>query len=67
MYSNKAVIDAEALLNGGLAFTPLKYWSSSESQLYQPAYYAWRRDFSNGFWHNDFKNFGSMVRAIRAF
>jgi hypothetical protein len=63
MYLNKATINTTAAANSGSDFTTDVYWSSTEYVLYG----AWGQDFFNGRQDNDYKNYPSRVRAVRAF
>lgn len=63
LYQNKVVIDATAIVNGGVAFANEGYWSSTESNDFG----AWRQSFSNSDQAINFKNVLNNVRSIRAF
>ncbi len=64
MYQNKAVIDATAIINGGVAFVSTYYWSSSEYGNLR----AWVQYFADGNQYYPSKShLTPRVRAVRAF
>ncbi len=71
MYQTRAIIDATATANGGIAFSDgayHEYWSSTEAGAAD----AWFQNFLDGTQedsktHGPSKNYGHAVRPIRAF
>ena len=64
MQSNKAIIDATAVANGGSTFvTYASYWSSTEYDHES----AWNQWFDNDYQDGNNKGYPAFVRAIRAF
>ena len=64
MYQNKATIEAAAIANGGSAFAPDWYWSSTESM----SNLASMQNFGVMTQQvDDFKRVPALVRAIQAF
>jgi len=63
MYTNKTILNATAVANGGENFTDSFYWSSSEFN-YSTAY---RQSFDDGAQANPFKGAVHSVRTVRAY
>ncbi|PLW91684.1 MAG: hypothetical protein C0592_14650, partial [Marinilabiliales bacterium] len=63
LYTNRAVIDATALANGGLAFMDQTYWSSTENLSNT----AWTHYFLNGLQTDRAKNTNYYIRPVRSF
>ncbi len=63
MFHNKTTIDSSAIENGGSAFVPFCYWSSTEKDGAQ----AWNQDFNSGTQYVGNKRNLNCVRAIRSF
>ena len=63
MYLNKGAINTTAAVNGGSAFTPSYYWSSTEYDFD----FAWVQKFLISGQSDFYKNYTCIVRAVRAF
>ena len=63
MYTNKTILNATAVANGGENFTDSFYWSSSEFNYST----ACRQSFDDGAQANPFKGAVHSVRTVRAF
>tara|TARA_R110002051_G_scaffold320277_1_gene405450 strand:- start:253 stop:1035 length:783 start_codon:yes stop_codon:yes gene_type:complete len=63
MYLKKGKINTTAAANGGSAFTPTSYWSSTEDDNFL----AWLQGFDSGEKYNGNKDYWVLVRAVRAF
>lgn len=63
MYLKKGAINTTAEANGGSAFIPTSYWSSTEDDNSN----AWIQLFDSGSKYNGNKDYWVLVRAVRAF